>query len=280
MKKIIPLFLILITCCWEALSQQQVEVPLQKPCPYGYLEYKPEGARALLVSLHGIGKRGNGTTELYKVAQEGVAKVIRDGKFTHREFVVVSPQLPTGQNMFSYLSLKAFIDQMIIKHNIDTAQVYMVGLSAGANSIYPYITTLPGIKAAVAYAGYGNFKKACMTKTRVWAFHGESDGIVVATGSILFVTYYNRCSEVSTGRREPSRLTIYPGLGHTGWQETFSLSWMNMRETTYDPFDQDIYEWLLGKRPPKHGLFANGLYIGDSTGVFCGSKIEYRKPQQ
>lgn len=225
------------------LFAQQIEVPLKKPCPYGYLEFKPPGARALIISLHGMGKRGNGTTELYRASEEGLARLIRDNKWNRTEFIVISPQLAEGQKMYSYKGLHPFVIQMIEKYKPDTSQIYMVGLSAGANSIYPYISKYKDIKAVVCVSGSGDPKSAYKAiNTRLWAFHGDLDKTVKIGPDIN----YNKAYNLAAGDRPKARLTIYPGVAHSGWQQTFTGEWFSKWFSKETP-ETNIYDWLLSK---------------------------------
>lgn len=252
MKK---LFLFLLLIPFISIGQTQIEIPFLKPCPYGYLEYIPKCEyvtencnviykcpKALLISLDGFGERGNGTTELYKVANAGVARLIRDGQWKRSEFIVISPQLFTGQNMYSHKTLNAFIKCMIAKYPVDTTEIYLVGLSGGANSIYPYIATYTGIRGAVAIAGYGASKfgpLANANNTKIWEFHGEDDTTVPY--SMGFHKAYVLSEIIPT---DNAKFTGWADVAHTGWQEVISGKWLD-KTAINDPFDEDIFDWLL-----------------------------------
>lgn len=255
MKNIL-IFLILMPLI--GVCQTQIQVPLTKGCPYGYLEYMPpcetvsencqvvyKCPKALLISLDGFGARGNGTTDLYKVAGEGVAKIIADGKWTRKEFIVISPQLYIGANQYSKLTLNIFIKQMLVKYPVDSNQVYIVGLSGGANSIYPYITTYKGIRGAVAISGYGSGTTAAKSiPTKVWEFHGSADQTVKFSSA--FHKNYNIAASTDSIKVDPAKLTLWDGVIHTGWQEVISGQWINKQsDPLYNKFDQDIFDWLL-----------------------------------
>lgn len=261
------LIILLVALCWQLTNAQtQTEVPYAKPCPYGYLEYIPKCLtvvvncdtvkkcpKYLLISLHGLGKRGNGTTDLYKVAQEGVAKLIKDNQFNRYEFIVISPQLFTGQSMYSPKTLHIFVEQMIAKYRPE--KTFMVGLSAGGNSIFTYIVNYRDVSAVIPIAGSGNYKVAWQaTGIRLWSFHGQTDTVVKPSGDIQFIKNYNLSAD-STGV-EHARVTIYPNVGHSGWQETYTGKWKDIiteqvdkdihhDSFNYDHYQEDIYDWLL-----------------------------------
>lgn len=252
MKYLLLTILLISTICY---SQKQVEIPFQKPCPYGYLEYIPECEKveencqviikcpkALLINLIGFGERGNGTTELYKASNAGVSRLIRDGQWNRNEFIVITPQLFTGQNMYSPKTLNVFIEQMKDKYPIDTTEIYLVGLSGGANSIYPYIGTYKGIRGAVAIAGYGASRLGPLANTngtKIWEFHGETDNVVPY--SMSFHKAYVMSEKIETNN---AKFTGFPNVGHYGWQEVYSGKWLN-KYSVNDPFDEDVFNWLL-----------------------------------
>ena len=79
----------------------------------GFLEYKPTDYNntttkyPLIIFLHGIGERGNGTTMLNDVTCCGIPRIIRLGhkmKFTWNgkteTFLVISPQCPEKYGMW------------------------------------------------------------------------------------------------------------------------------------------------------------------------------------
>jgi hypothetical protein len=47
---------------------------------------------------------------------------------------------------------------------------------------------------------------------------------------------------------ERLRVTTYPGVGHNAWDLTYTLSGMapGLTNPIRDPYDIDIYTWLLG----------------------------------
>jgi predicted peptidase len=232
MKLIIRIFAtIILTILILQASAQNIYVPKGTIAgePYGYVYNNPPGATKLLVSLHGTGQCGNGTTELYKVENEGVAKLIKAKRWTRTEFVTFSPQLSVGSSRFYGPTLHTAIIQQCKKFNIDTTEVYLMGISRGAISVYDYIIRLYSVKAAVCIAGSGTPTKAHLaTKTKLWCVHGEKDQIIPYTASVDFVNAYNRASP-----KYFAKLTLIPFFGHdvAVWDKTFQQS--------------EIYEWML-----------------------------------
>ncbi|MGZ7036023.1 MAG: hypothetical protein ACXVIQ_12495, partial [Ilumatobacteraceae bacterium] len=80
--------------------------------------------------------------------------------------------------------------------------------------------------------------------TPLWAFHGEQDPNVNVAGSIRTVGFV----DANCAPTEPMRLTTYPGVGHDSWDLTYTLSGMapGLTDPSYNPYDVDVYTWMLG----------------------------------
>src|SRR5678816_4190256 len=88
----------------------------------GFLEYRPPDysgpKHPMIIFLHGIGEKGNGTTQLKKVNCCGIPSYIRRGnkmRFTWQgkteSFVVISPQLSK-----KYSRWQSFYTEELIKY--------------------------------------------------------------------------------------------------------------------------------------------------------------------
>ena len=88
--------------------------------------------------------------------------------------------------------------------------------------------------AAVPICGGGDPTTAAkMKNVPVWAFHGGADGIVPAKKSQAMVD-----AIVEAGGKL-AKLTIYPGVGHNSWGETYA--------------NEKVYRWLLSQQRKKPG---------------------------
>src|SRR5688572_2441324 len=120
----------------------------------GFLEYKPADydktttRYPVIIFLHGIGERGNGTTMLQDVTCCGIPRMIRLGhkmRFTWNgkteTFIVLSPQCPEKYGMWP----AAFVTDLInyAKNNlrIDANRIYLTGLSMGGGGTFRFIST-------------------------------------------------------------------------------------------------------------------------------------------
>ena len=249
----------------QTTAQQTPRYTSETGLPYSYYEYLPpnydsETKHPLLVFLHGLGEKGNGSSsELPRVKRNGPPKLIDQGKWpNNRPFIVLSPQTP-GVN-FNPGKLREMLEYFIDNYKVDPNRVYLTGLSNGGLSTYFYLDAYGSdlLAAAIPIAGKGQLLRSnnpsCsqFNNFALWAFHGDNDETVNENGSIVPVEWFNdKCTD-----KKPWKVTIYKGVGHNSWERTYDLSGRNSSiDSQYDPFDQDIYEWLLaqskdGTSPP------------------------------
>lgn len=199
--------------------------PYQLFLPKGYSD-DSKASWPLLIFLHGSGERGD---DVAKVKVHGPPKIAdRDPSFP---FVTVSPLLGAGED-WDTAKLDKLVKHVMKTHRIDKRRIYLTGLSRGGRASWRWAIAEPGRFAAVApVAGDGDTSKACALKdTPVWSFHGDRDDVVKPEGSFDMHRAIRACGGRST------RLTIYPDLGHNGW------------DPAYD--DPALYMWLLSHRLP------------------------------
>ncbi|MCP3105112.1 hypothetical protein LZ198_40220 [Myxococcus sp. K15C18031901] len=206
----------------------------------GYWEYLPQGyddnapaTYPLVIFLGGVGQSGDGTLAGLEAVMNTTAppKLVRNGR--HFPFILLAPQHVSG--WWAMGELDAFVEFAKSHYRVDTRRVYMTALSAGAFGVWEYTATYPNkLAAVVPIAGNGNVAHLCdMRYVPVWAFHGESDGQVSKWGSIdPWDTLNNVCNPKAN---PPAKLTLYPGVGHDSWSQTYSGS-----------AGHDIYTWMLG----------------------------------
>jgi poly(3-hydroxybutyrate) depolymerase len=239
----------------------QKEVPLgTNAAKFGYFEYLPpnyptSGSFPLIVFLHGVGEKGNGTTDLYKVLKNGPPYQISigawpiknpNGNYPSKEFIVISPQSSSG--FPSPASIHEFIAFLKSYYKVDNDRIYLTGLSAGGISTWRYLATYNDqIAAAIPIAGNSNAYTStlCTSKdTPVWAFHGDADGTVSVSGSITAINTLRSCPPAGTA---PHLLTIYNGVGHNSWTNTYNLRYIDhaVVDPNYDSYSVSIYDWLL-----------------------------------
>lgn len=207
-----------------------------------YLLSLPSGYRAkgdttwpLLVFLHGMGERGK---DLRKVKVHGPPKLIDQG--TNFPFVVVSPQCPLGQ-WWSVETLDALLDDVLVRYRVNSNRVYLTGISMGGFGSFDWALHSPERFAAVAPIcgggnpftphGYDSRRAAALKSLDFWVFHGGADPVVPVAESKRMVEGLKRF-----GCR--TELTVYPGVEHDSWTQTYE--------------NPKLYAWFLtharGKR--------------------------------
>ena len=213
-------------------AQTAERVKLKVPFEFRYLAYLPDGYGKdrsqnwpLLLFLHGSGERGS-DLELVKI--HGPPKLIETGqKFP---FVVISPQCPQDAGWVPP-ALEAFIDSIQRRYRIDSARIYVTGLSLGGFATWELAERRPERYAAVIpICGRGDPSRANRLRNLpVWAFHGAQDDVVPLSSS------QDMIDAIKAAGGNP-RFTVYPQAGHDSWTETYA--------------NEEIYSWLLQQRRP------------------------------
>ncbi len=238
-------------------TRQKFQTQLQHKVELDYLLYLPPGYDAkadkkwpLILFLHGAGERG---TNLASVAYHGPPKLVRktppvpknetEAGRTNREaatkllaenFIVVSPQCPSGQSWEDDAVL-GLLDSVLASHAVDTNRVYLTGLSMGGFGSWSLLGKAPDRFAAIApICGGGNSidillprrgKGTALKSLGVWAFHGAKDPVVVLAESERMIAAIKKAGVKDV------QLTVYPEAQHDSWTETYS--------------NPKLYEWFL-----------------------------------
>ncbi|HEY5786834.1 MAG TPA: dienelactone hydrolase family protein [Microlunatus sp.] len=231
----------------------------------------------LLVALNGYGENGDGTADgLHRLLLAGIPRFIDLGGWPiDRPLVVLAlqsfeeppgfdttpcetpdvvwmgscnMQLQHNRNHESPTGCATpdevhdFIAYAVANYNVDPKRVYVTGMSCGAFGAWEYLAKYGDEQVAAAVPIGGEGRPAWTTagcglaSVPLWAFHGELDDIVDPRGSIEPMTNLAACPGVTADR---AQLTVYPGLFHEGWDQTYSGS-----------LGDDIYTWMLGFSKP------------------------------
>ncbi len=236
MKRSLSLSALLCCLLWSVRpgdaqsAERQVAQSLVRTIEMQYLLYLPpaydssEEQWPLLLFLHGAGERGD-NLELVKV--HGPPKMIAQGK--DFPFVVVSPQCPKDE-WWSVDALNDLLNEIVETYRIDTARIYVTGLSMGGYATWGLACTYPERFAAVVpICGGGDSAKAPLMKgVPTWVFHGAKDEAVPLQQSQEMVD----ALKAAGGN---VRFTVYPKVGHVeAWQNAYS--------------DLALWEWLAKQR--------------------------------
>lgn len=186
------------------------------------------GKYPLIVSMHGIGERGN---DLWKVKGEGLPKIL-DGKNTF-PFIVVSPQCPSTTEWYYnggiQQKMNALIDSLITRYPVDTNRIYLTGLSMGGIGTLDLAIRYPRRFAAlipIAFRIEEGWDLCKIKDIPMWAFHGEKDDIIPISKAYAVINTLIVCGANPT-------FTTYSDLFHDAWTRTYN--------------NPAIYDWLLTK---------------------------------
>jgi predicted peptidase len=212
----------------DATIQKQVSLP--------YLLYLPTDYQSsaenlpLVVFLHGMGERG---TDLEKIKCNGIPKEIAQGQ--DFPFIAVSPQCTEQTTWLAEIeTLHALIEKIIAAYRIDTARIYLTGLSMGGFGTWHLAAEYPELFAAIVPICGGTIPNIgfperikVLKDLPVWAFHGAQDEVVPLQMSQELV-------EVLQAHQGNVKFTVYPDAQHDSWTQTYE--------------NPELYEWLLQQK--------------------------------
>lgn len=225
----------------------------------GFLEYKPSSYNPngqtkypVIIFLHGIGERGNGTTELNRVKNISIPHYIDNGNPMRffwngkwETFLVLSPQCPTKYGMWPVSYVDAMITYAEQNLNTDKKRIFLAGLSMGGGGIWKYASSslahanrLAAIATVCAPPTMTNACNIAKSNLPLWAFHATNDKTVNVSSIYDAINRINSCNPGT-----PAKKTVWPTGGHTVWDRAFDT------EHTYQ--SPNVYEWFLaqGQQP-------------------------------
>lgn len=210
--------------------------------PVNYL-IKTDKHYPLLITLHGQGELGNGTTELYKVKINAVPRLLENHQFPSGftvgtrtfSFIVISPQFKKWPQA---VDVNDMINYAITKYRVDITRMYVNGLSMGGGANWDDARLYGKRLAAVVPicgASYPNIYKGqaiAATGVAVWAFHNSNDPSVPPFYTKDYITYINKSSPVI-----PAKITIFSSYEHDAWTKA--------TDPSYTENGKNIYQWML-----------------------------------
>lgn len=231
----------------------------------GFYLYLPSGWQdskqdyPVLVFAHGGGGKGDSQTDpdaLKCMLDSGIPWLISEGCWQPSvPFIVLIPQTritSRGEYVSTVNSLE-FWKRFEKKFPINKERLYLTGESMGGNFVYdtlvsykdktPYAAVVP---LCGAYHSGLKLRESApkMTGIPIWAFHGWEDRFLARHFTLVIIDEINK-HEPSV----PAKVTIFPKTGHFIWRAVYKDG-PGKRETddNYDPFDTDIYSWMLNYR--------------------------------
>ncbi len=239
----------------------------------GFLEFRPSDygsqRHPLIIFLHGIGERGNGSSQINTVANNGIPNLCARGasmRFTvggqTSSFVVLSPQLSTQYGYWPTFYVKELIKYAKANLEIDPDRIYITGLSLGGGGVWRVITEAEnwdysfdaGIAAVAPVCGTQeeNDYDFCNTiganHLPIWAFHSMDDG-TVGVGA----TQHAEILAKNCGVTPAPLFTYYQSGGHGGaWVNAYDTGHitrnvMNNGRAVGFTASPNMYEWFLSQ---------------------------------
>jgi|APTNR8051073442_1049403.scaffolds.fasta_scaffold02509_9 predicted peptidase len=201
------------------------------------------GPPPLLVFLHGIGERGNGSDELTRVHAWGVTKYraertpITDGPFP---FLVIAPQCPPDRQWSDpdvMAAVERMVDEQIDQGAADPRRLYLTGFSMGGIGVFSLALRAPGRFAAVAPVCGRCLDPpglASLAPVPVWLAYAEDDEVrELALGSAAAAERL-----ASFGNLEVRRFRLGAGGGMSAHVRTCDAAYA----------DPGLYRWLSSRR--------------------------------
>jgi predicted esterase/DNA-binding beta-propeller fold protein YncE len=216
-------------------SDPIIQQEIYDPSTLNYLLFTPRDSSAvengkfpLIISLHGIGERGE---DLWRVKGDGLPKIL-DGK-NDFPFIVVSPQCPSTTEWYydrTDIKLNKLIDSVIARYPVDTSRIYLTGFSMGGIGTLDLAIRYPNRFAAlmpIAFRIEDGWDLCIIKDIPLWGFHGQQDPIIPLYKAQSVITTLTNCGGSPL-------FTIYSDLFHDAWTRTYN--------------NLAVYNWLLTKR--------------------------------
>jgi predicted peptidase len=205
----------------------------------------------VIISFHGGGQYGNGSTDLALILNEGIPKRLSEKTFPPSftvgqkkySFVVVAPQLVKAVDNSEVETFVKFVKD---RFRIDPTRIYMTGLSLGARQLSNYAAYKPSGIAAVATMGGApqideNLAEKCASIVSadlpIWQFHNRDDSAWYYSESKRYVEVLNE--------NDPSIPPVFTSF-NVGQGRLHHDCWTRGTNPDFKVNGKNIYEWMLG----------------------------------
>lgn len=186
--------------------------------------YDPKKPMPTILFLHGMGERGS---DGWKQVPVGLGSAIMMNSEAWN-FIVIFPQksMASTKWMDQEKEILAIVEKTKKEYNVDSARLYLTGLSMGGFGTWLLAAKHPEMFAAIApICGGGNPADAAALKDiPTWCFHGDKDNAVPLDRSREMI------EAIKAAGGNP-QFTVYPGVGHNSWDKAYR--------------DEKLWEWFL-----------------------------------
>lgn len=223
------IILIAFLFTWNSFSQSEVngkmKTEIVQKHELGYALHIPANTKEkkpLIVFLHGSGEKG---TDIEKVKVHGPFKYLKSREL---DAYILAPQCPENEYWDEEV-LYRLILKIRKENNIDSARIYLTGLSMGGWGAWNLAFAHPEMLAAlVPIAGFVDrvpMIEDCKIKNiPIRIFHGLLDDVVNVDYSIAIYKKLKTCNA-------NVQLTIFDDAGHDSWSKVYD--------------NQEIYDWMF-----------------------------------
>jgi predicted peptidase len=187
----------------------------------------------LVLFLHGAGERGADNKAQLK---HGVKDILKGAADLGEPVYLIAPQCPPGRWWADGgekdplpAAVLALVEETAKSHPVNRKRIYITGLSMGGFGTFAMLARSPGTwAAAIPICGAGDPKSAEKFKrVPIRIFHGDADTTVAPDGS-------KNMAEALKKAGADVELTIYPGVGHNSWTQTYR--------------DPEVIKWLFSQK--------------------------------
>lgn len=257
MKRLLTFLLLIATLSIQAQTYTEKQGISVSAGSNGFAEYLPLNYATqttkrfpLIVFFHGIGERGNGTTDLFKVSAHGPLSVAKFGTFPTSytsggeqfSFIMIAPQYGLGV-WPSALNVEQAINYAVANYRVDTTRIYLTGLSMGGGAVWDYASSSPTRAARIAAIlpvcgalspSSGGAQFIASSNLPVLATHNTGDPTVPYSNSTGWVSLIN-----SFNPTPRAVLDSFVSTTHDAWTRTYNPANKLIGNTV------NAYEWLL-----------------------------------
>lgn len=164
---------------------------------YDFWLYVPEDyndtvrEKPVVIFLHGQSLAGR---NLANVLRYGSIDALKRGR--RIDAFVVAPQM---QDTWRPAKVMELYDWVKDHYSVDTARLYVLGMSTGGYGVINFTATYPDkVAAAMALCGGAGVKDLCgLNEVPLWILHGTADNVVPLSCSQYVVNEMIRCGDTS-----------------------------------------------------------------------------------
>lgn len=198
--------------------------------------------------MHGVGERGNGTTDMWMVLNTSFPKMLKKGATLtfdvngHKHaFLVLMPQMSKA-----YINWQNFYVEEMIKYAraslpVDTNKIFLTGWSLGGGGAWKFPTASPdsanliaGIIPVAPAPNFTNVANLAKGRVAVWVHQSKDDPSIPISFAIGAVKGTNQCDP-----EVPARMSYYKYGKHT-----------LVSDIAYDTGNKyvypNIFQWMIG----------------------------------